>query len=217
MTAATPVTVVIVDDDPLVVNYLTTVLDSADKTSVVGTALDGAAGVEAAIRYRPDVLLMDIRMPGITGIDAAREISSFPDPPRVVLITTIDSDRALIDGLHAGAAGLLLKAAAPELIIQSVLAAARGIKTFSPEATDRLARLAQNNIDPHHSDSSLEQLSEREVQVLRAVREGLSNADIGRELYLAESTVKGHVSRLMIKLGCRNRAQLAVLAHEQNI
>ncbi|WP_369370796.1 response regulator [Promicromonospora sp. Populi] len=207
----TDLTVLLVDDDPLVCGYLQQELDAVDGVRVVGTAREGAEAVDLATRTRPDVVLMDIRMPGVDGIDAAAALTRSDDGPAVVLMTTVDSDQALVAGLRAGARGFTLKTAPVATIIEAIRAAARGMDVLSPEATQRLLRLADGEARPA-SDPRVDALTEREREVLNLVGEGHSNADVARTLYLAESTVKGHVSRLMEKLGCANRTQLAVLA-----
>ncbi|ADB33388.1 two component transcriptional regulator, LuxR family [Kribbella flavida DSM 17836] len=206
-----PVRVLIVDDEPMVCAFLRTILDGSGHVEVIGTAEDGAAAVESVIRDRPDVVLMDLRMPGVDGVAATAEVRSLPEPPVVVVMTTFDTDDHLLAALDAGAAGYLLKSTPTSTLVQLVLAAAAGASVLSPEAVHRLRDLA-NSSTPTDPDPQLEALSGREREILALLGEGLSNADIARRLYLSEGTIKGHVSRLMADLDCQNRTQLALRA-----
>lgn len=206
-----PVPVVVVDDEPMVCEFLRTILSATGEITVVAVAHDGAAGIAAVRRHRPAVVLMDLRMPGLDGISATREISALPDPPVVVAMTTFDTDEHVLAALDAGAHGFLLKTTPPAQLVPLVLAAATGASVLSPEALDRLRR-HRSGEPPRRSDPELDALSERERAVLALLAEGLSNADIATRLYLSEGTVKGHVSRLMTRLRCANRTQLALRA-----
>jgi DNA-binding NarL/FixJ family response regulator len=208
----TGLTVIIVDDDPYVRDYLGDALGKVDGIEVAGVAADGAEAVDLTIRTGPDVVLMDIRMPGVDGIAATRELVALDPPPAVILMTALDTDEALLGGLAAGARGYTIKTAPVAAISEALRAAAAGTDVLSPEATRRLVALA-NGPKPA-SSPLLDDLGDREREVLRLIGDGASNAVIARTLYLAESTVKGHVSRLMTKLDCRNRTQLAVLAQQ---
>jgi DNA-binding NarL/FixJ family response regulator len=207
-----------VDDEPMVCAHLTTILSSAADIDVVDVAYDGAAAVEAVIRHRPDVVLMDLRMPGVDGLTAIERISAFDRPPVIVALTTFDSDHHVVRALDGGASGFLLKSTPPEDLIDLVRVAADGHTVLSPEATRRLLATAR---DRQQSQSlvlaRLEGLTEREVEVLVGIGEGLSNAQIGARLYLTEATVKGYVSRLLTKLGCANRTQAGLLAHQAGL
>ncbi|WP_152361553.1 response regulator [Microlunatus speluncae] len=206
----TTITVIIADDDPYVRDYLGDALAQAEGIEVAGVAADGAEAVDLAIRTQPDVVLMDIRMPGVDGIAATVELIKLDPAPAVILMTALDTDEALLGGLAAGARGYTIKTAPVAAIVESLRAAATGTDVLSPEATRRLVALASA---PRRAASPrLTELGDREREVLRLIGEGASNAAIARTLYLAESTVKGHVSRLMTKLDCDNRTQLAVLA-----
>lgn len=205
--------VLIADDDPLVCAHLADELGKVDGFEVVGTARDGAEAVDLAMTTRSDVVLMDIRMPDADGIQATAELARWDDGPAVLLMTTVDSDEALVSGLRAGAKGYTLKTSPIPMIVDALRAVARGADVLSPEATLRLLRLAEEQ-RPVARDPRLEALAERERAVLRMLGEGYSNAEISAALYLAQSTVKGHVSRLMDKLGCSNRTQLALLAQQ---
>src|SRR5215467_14087272 len=175
--------VVVVDDEPMVCAHLRTILGSAPDIEVVDEAHDGAAGVEAVTRNRPDVVLMDLRMPVMDGIAAIERIVKLGDPPVVVVLTTFDADQYVLRALRAGAAGFLVKSTPPEDLIGLVRVAADGHTVLSPEAARR--RTAG--------------LTERETDVLACLGEGLSNADIAARLHLAEATVKSYVSRMLVK------------------
>lgn len=201
--------VVVADDDPIVREYLRGVLDADPGMEVVGAVADGAAAVEAGIAQSPGVALLDVRMPGVDGIVATRALRALDPPIAVVLITTLDTDAVLLDGLAAGAAGFVLKAAEPHLIVAAVRTAAAGGSLLSPDALGRLVRLAGTAGAQH--DPRLDALTDRDRDVLRELATGASNAEIGARLFLAESTVKGYVSALMSRLDCANRTQLALL------
>jgi DNA-binding NarL/FixJ family response regulator len=205
------VPVVVVDDEPMVCEFLRTILSATGEITVAEVAHDGAAGVAAVRRHRPAVVLMDLRMPGTDGVSATREIRALPDPPAVVAMTTFDTDEHVLAALDAGAHGFLLKTTPPNQLVPLVLAAATGASVLSPEALRRL-RERREPEPRRRSDPELDALGERERAVLALVAEGLSNADIAARLYLSEGTVKGHVSRLMAQLHCANRTQLALRA-----
>jgi DNA-binding NarL/FixJ family response regulator len=201
----------VVDDEPMVCEFLRTILSSTGQIVVDAVACDGVAGAEAAVRHRPDVVLMDLRMPGMDGVAATAEIRALPQPPVVVAMTTFDTDEHVVAALDAGASGFLLKTTPPGRLIPFVLAAAAGASVLSPEAVRRLRdrRVAEPDPAP---DPEIDALSPREREVLALLGEGRSNADIAGRLYLSEGTVKGHVSRLMTVLDCQNRTQLALRA-----
>lgn len=212
------VTVVVVDDEPMVCAHLRTILGSAVDLDVVDEAHDGAAGVEAVVRNRPDVVLMDLRMPGVDGLTAIERINQLPDPPAVVVLTTFDADHYVLRALRAGASGFLVKSTPPEDLIGLVRVAAEGHTVLSPAAARRLVAAST---DQHATRQRAQQLArsltERELEVLGWLGEGLSNAQIANRLYLSEATVKGYVSRMLVKLGCANRTQAGLLAHEAGI
>lgn len=201
--------VLIVDDDPMVGAFLQTLLAAAEDIEIVATALDGAAGVEDAIRHRPHVVLMDLRMPGVDGIAATREIVTAASPPRVLVMTTFNSDEHVLAALRAGAVGYLLKTTTEAQLVHTVRVVAAGGSVLSPEA---LARLVESGHRPEATPPAMisNDLTEREQEVLHLVAEGATNADIAARLYLSEATIKGYVSRLMSKLQCTNRTQLAL-------
>ena len=206
--------VLLVDDERLVCAHLRTLLGAADDLEVVGEAYDGAEAVEAVVRFAPDVVLMDLRMPDVDGIAATARIRSLPSPPQVVALTTFDVDDYVLRALQAGAAGFLLKSTAPEDLVALVRVAARGATVLSPEATQRLVRAVG---DRQRAPDLLARLTERETQVLASLGAGRSNQQIARRLHLSEATVKGYVSRLLVKLDCDNRTQAGLLAHQAGL
>ncbi|HEY3506600.1 MAG TPA: response regulator transcription factor [Actinocatenispora sp.] len=210
--------VLLVDDEELVCAYLGTILGSADDIEVVATATDGAAAIDAVARHRPHVVLMDLRMPGMDGLTAIGHIAARPDAPAVVALTTFDTDAYVTRALRAGAAGFLLKSTPPEDLIGLVRVAADGHTVLSPAATRRLLAAAPRYDDGR--DAAAERvrgLTDRERDVLACLGEGLSNARVARRLHLSEATVKGYVSRLMVKLDCANRTQVGLLAREAGL
>ena len=194
--------VVVVDDEPMVCAHLRTILGSADDLEVVEEAHDGAAAVEAVRRDRPDVVLMDLRMPGVDGLTAIERINQLPHPPVVVALTTFDADQYVLRALRAGAAGFLVKSTPPEELIRLVRVATDGNMVLSPAAARRLvAASADRQSTRQRARELAESLTERELEVLACLGEGLSNAQIAERLYLSEATVKGYVSRMLDKLG----------------
>ncbi|MFY1576703.1 response regulator [Verrucosispora sp. WMMD703] len=206
--------VLVVDDERMVCAHLRTILSSAPDLEVVGEAYDGADAVEATVRSRPDVILMDLRMPGVDGIRAIERIRRLPAPPRVLALTTFDLDEYVLGALHAGAVGFLLKSTPPEDLLDLVRVAAAGHTVLSSAAAGRL--LAQAGNVPQARDL-IGSLTDREVEVLESLGAGRSNQQIARRLHLSEATVKGYVSRLLVKLGCANRTQAALLAREAGL
>jgi DNA-binding NarL/FixJ family response regulator len=210
--------VVVVDDEPMVCAHLRTILGSAGDIEVTGEAHDGAAGVEAVLRNSPDVVLMDLRMPGVDGITAIERIAKLARPPHVVVLTTFDADQYVLRALRAGAAGFLVKFTPPQDLIGLVRVAAEGNTVLSPAAARRLvAASADREPARDHARKLVSSLTERETEVLACLGEGLSNAQIGARLYLSEATVKGYVSRMLVKLGCANRTQAGLLAHDAGV
>jgi len=207
--------VLVVDDEPMVCAHLRTILDDGPDgaISVVGEAHDGAEAVEAVVRHRPDVVLLDLRMPGVDGLAALERLAGFDTPPAVVVLTTFDVDSYVLRALGLGARGFLLKSTAPEDLRRLVRVAADGHTVLSPEAAQRLAH-ASGREDRTRQDARarIADLPERETEVLTALGAGLSNAAIGVRLHLSEATVKGYVSRLMVRLDCDNRTQAGLLA-----
>ena len=210
--------VLLVDDEPMVCAHLRTILGAAEDIEVVADAADGADAVEAAVRYRPDVVLMDLRMPGVDGITATERITRMPDPPAVVALTTFDADTYVIRALRAGAAGFLVKSTPPDDLIGLVRVAADGHTVLSAAASRRLvAASADRQVNRDRAASLVRDLTERESQVLACLGEGLSNAQIAGRLFLSEATVKGYVSRLLVKLDCANRTQAGMIAHDAGL
>lgn len=212
------VRVVVVDDEPMVCVFLRTILGSADDIEVVDEAHDGAAGVEAVVRHRPDVVLMDLRMPGMDGLTAIERIGLLPDPPAIVVLTTFDADQYVLRALRAGAAGFLVKSTPPEDLIGLVRVAAGGHTVLSSAAARRLVSASTDNLSARERARALVgALTEREVEVLSCLGEGLSNARIATRLYLSEATIKGYVSRVLDKLECANRTQAGLIAHDAGV
>ncbi len=212
------VRVVVVDDEPMVCGFLRTILGSADDISVVGEAHDGAAGVETVLRERPDVVLMDLRMPGMDGLTAIERICALAAPPAVVVLTTFDADQYVLRALRAGAAGFLVKSTPPEDLIGLVRVAAEGHTVLSAAAARRLVAASTDGLSARDRARGLvSTLTGRETEVLACLGEGLSNAQIAARLYLSEATIKGYVSRMLDKLDCANRTQAGLIAHEAGI
>jgi DNA-binding NarL/FixJ family response regulator len=212
--------VLLVDDEELVRFGLRTVLEAAGDFEVIGEAGDGEAAVRAAHELRPDVVLIDIRMPVLDGLAATRRILALPHPPQVAVLTTFHVDEYVYAALAAGAAGFLLKDTPPREIAAAVRAVADGTATLSPAVT---SKLIDSYIDRaaaprrQRARRRLAELSEREREVLRLVGRGEPNATIARELFVSEATVKTYVSRLLGKLELANRTQAAILAHEAGL
>jgi DNA-binding NarL/FixJ family response regulator len=213
--------VLIADDDPLVRVGLSMVLGAGPDLQLVGEAGDGAEAVEAARRLRPDVVLMDIRMPRMDGLAATEELRRDGPNPAIVVLTTFDTDEHLLGALRLGANGFLLKDIAPTEILDAVRRAAAGESILAPSVVPRLIGYAVGRKDdggPNdrvtRAHAALDRLTEREREVADAVATGRSNAEIGRALHMSVPTVKAYVSRLLDKLGCANRVQVAILVHE---
>lgn len=210
--------VVVVDDEPMVCRFLRTILGSADDLDVVDEAHDGAAGVEAVVRNRPDVVLMDLRMPGMDGLTAIERITELADPPAIVVLTTFDADQYVLRALRAGATGFLVKSTPPEELIGLVRVAAEGHTVLSPTAARRLIAASTESLSARdRAREVVGSLTEREVEVLACLGEGMSNAQIAARLYLSEATIKGYVSRMLDKLGCMNRTQAGLIAHDAGV
>lgn len=212
--------VVLVDDDPLVRSALTLMLGGQSDLEVVGEAGDGRDGLAMIERLRPDVVLMDIRMPRLDGLAATRALHSRTDPPRVIVLTTFDADDNVVDALAAGAEGFLLKDTPPPQIIAAIRAVAAGDPMLSPSVTRTLIQRLRDDADDDRSETAarrLAVLTEREHDVALAVGRGLSNAEIAGELHLSVPTVKAHVSRLFEKLHVTNRVQIAICVHDAGL
>jgi DNA-binding NarL/FixJ family response regulator len=208
--------VLVVDDEWMVRAMLRRILDGYDDLEVVGEAADGRQAVTEARRLRPDVVLMDIRMPQADGLAATAELSG---STKVVVLTTFDLDEYVETALRHGAVGFLLKDATADQLAQAVRSAAAGDAMLSPQVTRRLLRRFTTPADPRRADAvrRLDVLTDKEREVLAAVGAGLANGDIADRLYLSEATVKSHVSRILAKLQLSNRVQAAILAHQAGL
>ena len=208
------ISVVVADDQGMVRSGLRSLLEEEPDLRVVGEAADGVEALEIVRRERPDVTLMDIRMPELDGIEATRQITQASDT-RVVVLTTFDLDEYVYDALVAGASGFLLKECSPAELIQSIQAAAHGSTLMSARLTSRLVEnFVRRPASSATVDSRIRHLSPRELEVFRLVARGLSNSEIAEELVLGETTVKSHVTSMLTKLRIRDRVQAVVLAYE---
>lgn len=217
---SSPIRLVIVDDDPLVRSGLTMMLDGSDSLLVVGHAADGAAGLAAVEEHRPDVVLIDIRMPVMDGIEATAALLERDDPPRVIVLTTFDADDYVVRALAAGANGFLLKDTAPRDIVAAIHKVAAGEPMLSPSVTSTLIQQVTSGQSTDRGRAAQERmtrLTEREHEVALAVGRGLSNAEIAAELYLSVPTVKAHIGRLFAKLEVENRVQIALCVHDAGL
>jgi DNA-binding NarL/FixJ family response regulator len=210
--------VLLADDHELVRGGLKAMLGAHDDIEVVGEAGDGAEAVEEAIRLRPDVVLMDIRMPRLDGIEATRRLNAHAGAPRVLVLTTFDLDEYVYEAPRAGAAGFLLKDAPPGQVAEAVRTVAAGDQLLAPAVTKRLVERFVKRPPPDTArEQRFEALTEREMEVLRHVARGLSNAEIADRLFLSEATVKTHLTRILSKLELRDRVQAVVLAYESGL
>ena len=213
--------VLLVDDQLLVRAGFRMILEGEPDIEVVGEAGDGRAGVELARRLRPDVVLMDIRMPTLDGVEATRQLArrELESRAKILILTTFDADEHVIDALRAGASGFLLKDSPPEQFLDAIRIVAAGDGLLAPSVTRRLLdRFASRLPRPNPPRiEAFRQLTQREVEVLRLIARGLSNAEIGSHLTLADATVKTHVSHILLKLDLRDRAQAVVLAYEAGL
>ena len=207
--------VLLADDQDLVRAGFRVILGMEDDIEVAGEAGDGLAAVDLAVRLRPDVVLMDVQMPGIDGLEATRRVLAAVET-RVVILTTFDREDYLFEALRVGASGFLLKNASPEDLVDAVRVVARGDALLSPEVTRRVIERFSGGAAgvPAHRPS---ELTDREFEVLVQLARGASNAEIAAQLYLGEATVKTHVSRVLAKLGLRDRTHAVVFAYERGI
>jgi DNA-binding NarL/FixJ family response regulator len=209
------ISVVVVDDEPLIRSGLRAIIDAESDLTVVGEAADGAAVLPVVRRTRPDVVLMDVRMPAVDGIRATRLLLDGLDPaPRVLVVTTFENDDYVYDALRAGASGFLLKRTPPDDIVQAIRTVVGSESLLFPEAIRALAmaHVREQELKPTGLDHA--QLTEREQEVLRLMARGLSNAEIATELVLGVQTIKTHVANTLAKLNARDRTQAVILAYE---
>jgi DNA-binding NarL/FixJ family response regulator len=214
---STPIRILLVDDDPLVRAGLSLMLSGSERLKVVGEAGDGAQGIEAVATLGPDIVLMDIRMPGLDGLSAIERLRERGDDTPVIVLTTFDADDEVLRALRGGAAGFLLKDTPPADIVRAIERVAEGDPMLSPAIVRRL--IEQVKDDPaaerrRRAQELLAELTEREHEVAQAVAEGLSNAEIGEHLHLAVASVKAIVSRVLLKLEASNRVQVALVVRD---
>jgi DNA-binding NarL/FixJ family response regulator len=209
--------VLIADDQALVRTGFRVIVDAEPDLEVVGEAGDGRLAVDAAASLRPDVVLMDIRMPVLDGIEATRRIAAAGPSPRVLVLTTFDLDEYVYEALRAGASGFLLKDARADDLLNAVRVVAAGEALLAPAITRRVIEAYVRRPPPRERPDTVSELTPRELEVLRLVARGLSNGDIARELFVGDATVKTHVGRIFAKLGLHDRAQAVVLAYESGL
>lgn len=209
----------LIDDDSLVRAGLAMILGADPGIEVVGQGADGSEAVPLVQKHRPDVLLMDVRMPTLDGIAATKAVTALTGAPKIIMLTTFDMDEYVFQALEAGASGFLLKDTPPQDLARAVHVVAGGEAMLSPTVTRRmLSHFSDANPGSRHErHPGLDQLTERETEVLGAVGAGLSNAQIGMRLFMSEATVKAHVSKIFAKLDCTNRVQIAIIAHEAGL
>ncbi|GII55345.1 DNA-binding response regulator [Planotetraspora thailandica] len=208
--------VVLADDQVMVRAGLRMVVEREPGLEVVGEAADGAEAVELARRLRPDVVLMDISMPRLDGLAAARRLLGAPHPPKIIMLTTFDTDENLYAALKAGTSGFLLKVSPPEQLIKAIKAVASGDGLLDPAVTTRVIAAFARRHEPV-TPPRLAELTPRETEVLRMLARGLTNAEIAGRLFVGEATVKTHVARVLMKLGLRDRTQAVVFAYESGV
>jgi len=209
--------IVVADDQALMRAGFRMILDAADDLEVAGEAIDGADAVRAFERLHPDVVVMDVRMPTMDGIEATRRITSLDAGAKVLILTTFDLDEYVYDALRAGASGFLLKDRPPEELVAAVRIVAAGEALLAPSVTRRLIAEFATRPGQVRAPEGLDELTDREREVLVLMAQGASNAEIARRLFVAETTVKTHVGHVLRKLGLRDRAQAVVLAYESGL
>ncbi|UOE44064.1 response regulator [Agromyces larvae] len=218
--AAAPIRVLVCDDQDLVRTGLVTIIDAQPDLRVVGEAADGQAAIRLVAQEHPDVVVMDIRMPRLDGIEATRRIAgpAVSDPAKVLILTTFNLDALVFDALRAGAGGFLLKDARPAELVEAIRTIAAGESLLSPSVTRRLIGRFAERVRPTAAEhSALDVLTAREREVLVLISDGLSNAEIAHALVISHETVKTYVSRILAKLGLRDRVQAVVLAHRLGV
>jgi DNA-binding NarL/FixJ family response regulator len=209
--------VLIADDQALVRTGFGVILDAEPDLEVVAEAADGRETIDAVRTKRPDVVLMDVRMPNVDGIEATRRLTAAVQPPRILILTTFDLDAYVYEALRAGASGFLLKDAGADELLHAVRVIAAGEALLSPSITRRLIADYARRPPPSEQPAALAELTPRELEVLRLIARGLSNGEIARDLVLGEATVKTHVARIFQKLDVHDRAQAVVLAYESGL
>jgi DNA-binding NarL/FixJ family response regulator len=211
--------IVVADDQELMRTGLRMVLEAENDFEIVGEAADGAEAVELARREAPDVVLMDVRMPGMDGIEATRQLAQgdFAEPVRVLILTTFDLDEYVYGSLRAGASGFLLKDAPPDQIAHAIRTVASGNALLAPTVTQRLIDKFTREPEPGVANVLIESLTDREKEVLKLVAQGFSNAEIAADLVVEETTVKSHVRHVLQKLGLRDRVQAVVAAYDAGL
>jgi DNA-binding NarL/FixJ family response regulator len=211
--------VLAVDDEALLRTAFSSLIDAEDDLEVVGEAVDGSDAVEQASRLSPDVVVMDVRMPVMDGIEATRQITSFETakPARVLILTTFDLDEYVFEALRAGASGFALKSRPLEELLSAIRVIAAGEALLAPSVTRRLIGRFADRVAPARAPRELDSLTEREREVLALVARGLSNAELAEALHVSVPTAKTHVSRVLTKLGARDRTQLVVIAYESGV
>jgi DNA-binding NarL/FixJ family response regulator len=211
--------ILIVDDQALVRAGFRMILEAEEDIEVVGEAVDGYGAIDSAKRLDPDVVLMDIRMPGLDGIEATRRIvdATAEEPVRVLMLTTFDLDEYVYEALRAGASGFLLKDVPAEQLVAGIRVVAQGEALLAPSVTRRLIHEFAKAPSSAERPKSLDELTPREEEVLKLIARGMSNAEIAESLVVSETTVKTHVARVLMKLGVRDRVQAVVLAYESGL
>jgi DNA-binding NarL/FixJ family response regulator len=208
-----PTRVLLVDDDQLMRAGLRLIIEQTPDLRVSGEAGDGRQAVEAARRERPDVVVMDVRMPVMDGIEATRQLTGAPHPPKVLILTTFELDEYVFSALQAGASGFLLKRSPPEQLVEGIRTVAAGEALLSPSVTRRLIE-AFSTRPSRRDNPRFADMTDREREVLVAIARGLSNEELAEALFISENTVKTHVKRVLTKLGARDRVQAVVMAYE---
>ena len=209
--------VVLADDQALVRGGFRMILRAEPDIEVVAEAGDGAEAIEAVARTQPDVVLMDVRMPGMDGLEATRRIAAEPDAPRILMLTTFDLDEYVYEALRAGASGFLLKEVPPEQLASAVRTVAAGESLLAPSVTRRMIERFTAEPPRREPPAVLEELTAREREVLQMVARAMTNAEIADELVLGEATIKTHVARIYMKLGLRDRVHAVVFAYENGL
>jgi len=209
--------VLLVDDQALVRSGFRLILETREDLDVVGEAEDGREAIELARKLRPDVILMDVRMPNVDGVEATRRLAALGSPARVLILTTFDLDEYVYEAIRAGASGFLLKDVQPAQLVDAVRVVAAGEALLAPTVTRRLLDRFAGQLPSSEPPPELARLTERELEILTLMAEGLSNAELAERLFLSETTVKTHVSSVLRKLELRDRVQAVVLAYRAGV